>query len=201
MKGVHSFESCPFYDELQAIFTHDRSMPRTYAFSGQQEQKSQEIIYEEPIKNVESARELQIGQPIEARDKKRIKVDDKKGTPENQEKAGGGCEARPEKSKGSKSFRMQEVLEEFLLHQQRLEMIWKGEMERREEDRRLREHESRTLIATLERERMMKEQQWREREEQRMLREEARAERRDALFNAIFNILIREDQKIFTQQL
>ena len=195
MKG-----SCPFYDELQAIFTHDnRSMPRVYAVSGQQEQKSQEI-YEEPVKNVESGREQHIGQPIEARDKKRMKVDEKKGTPENQEKAGGGWEARPEKGKGSKLFRMQEVLEEFLQHQHRLEMIWKGEMERREEERRLRAQESRTLIETLERERMMKEQQWREREEQRLLREEARAERRDALFNAIFNMLMREDQKSFTQQ-
>ena len=53
--------------------------------------------------------------------------------------------------------------------------------------------EWRQTMEALENERMMMDSGWREREEQRRMREEARAEKRDALITALLNKLRRED--------
>ncbi|KAH9322050.1 hypothetical protein KI387_016689 [Taxus chinensis] len=65
-------------------------------------------------------------------------------------------------------------------------------MEVREQGRRLREHEWREAMEKLEAERVMKEQAWHEREDQRRAREEAKAVRRDELFAALVNKLFQE---------
>ena len=65
-------------------------------------------------------------------------------------------------------------------------------MERRAHERQLFEQEWRQSMEKLERERLMIEQAWREREEQRRMREESRAERRDALLTTLLNKLINE---------
>lgn len=65
--------------------------------------------------------------------------------------------------------------------------------ERREEERRVKEMEWRQTMEALENERLMMEKRWREREEERRMREEARAEKRDTLITALLNKLRREE--------
>ncbi|OMO94708.1 trihelix transcription factor GT-3b-like protein [Corchorus capsularis] len=88
---------------------------------------------------------------------------------------------------------LQEMLREFFQQQQRMEMQWREIMERRARERQLFEQEWRQSMEKLERERLMAERAWREREEQRRLREESRAERRDALLTTLLNKLINDN--------
>ncbi|KAK9928270.1 hypothetical protein M0R45_025416 [Rubus argutus] len=83
-----------------------------------------------------------------------------------------------------------EMLNEFLKQQQRTEIEWREMMERRAHERQLFEQEWRQKMVKVERELLMTEKAWREREEQRRIREESSAERRDALITTILNKLI-----------
>ncbi|XP_073155985.1 trihelix transcription factor GT-3b-like [Henckelia pumila] len=85
------------------------------------------------------------------------------------------------------------VMEDYMKQQMEMDMQWIKAYEAREEERRAKEIEWRQKMEALENERMMMERIWREREEQRRVREEARAERRDALITALLNKLRRED--------
>lgn len=93
---------------------------------------------------------------------------------------------------------IREVMEEFMKQQMQVEMQWMKAYEAREEERRVKEMEWRQTMEALENERMMMEKRWREREEQRKMREEARAEKRDALITALLNKLRREDNNMKT---
>ncbi|KAM1798924.1 trihelix transcription factor GT-3b-like [Malus sylvestris] len=88
---------------------------------------------------------------------------------------------------------VRELLEEFMKQQMQMEMQWREEFQARENERRLKEMEWRQKMEALENERIMMETRWREREEQRRMREEARAEKRDVLITALLNKLRRED--------
>ncbi|KAI4327942.1 hypothetical protein L6164_020347 [Bauhinia variegata] len=87
---------------------------------------------------------------------------------------------------------IQEMLKDFFQQQLRMEMQWRELMERRAHERQLFEQEWRQSMEKLERERLMIEQAWREREEQRRIRDESRAERRDALLTTLLNKLTHE---------
>ncbi|PQQ12223.1 trihelix transcription factor GT-3b [Prunus yedoensis var. nudiflora] len=93
---------------------------------------------------------------------------------------------------GTSSSSIQDMLKAFFQQQQRMEMEWREMMERREQERRMFEQEWRQKMEKVERERLMVEQAWREREEQRRMREESRAERRDALLTTLLNKLINQ---------
>lgn len=86
-----------------------------------------------------------------------------------------------------------EMLEEFMRRQERMEAEWCKEEEAREVERAAREREWRETVAAVERERLEAERRWREAEEQRRSREEARAERRDALISALLHRLLHGD--------
>lgn len=88
---------------------------------------------------------------------------------------------------------LKEILEEFMKQQMQMEMQWMKAYEAREEERRIKEMEWRQTMEALENERIMMDRRWREREEQRRIREDARAEKRDALITALLNKLRRED--------
>ncbi|KAH6806862.1 hypothetical protein C2S51_027970 [Perilla frutescens var. frutescens] len=79
------------------------------------------------------------------------------------------------------------IMEEFMNQQMVMEMQWIKAYEEREERRREREVQWRQRMEAMENERLMMLRWWREREEQRKMREEARAERRDALVAALLN--------------
>ncbi|KDP39741.1 hypothetical protein JCGZ_02761 [Jatropha curcas] len=86
-----------------------------------------------------------------------------------------------------------EMLKEFFQWQQQMELQWREMMERRAHEQQLFEQEWRQSMEKIERERLMIEQAFREREEQRRIREESRAERRDALLTILLNKLIHEN--------
>ncbi|XP_073278541.1 trihelix transcription factor GT-3b-like [Primulina huaijiensis] len=85
------------------------------------------------------------------------------------------------------------IMEDYMKQQMEMDMQWIKAYEAREEERRVKENEWRQKMEALENERIMMERRWREREEQRRIREEARAERRDALITALLNKLRREE--------
>lgn len=88
---------------------------------------------------------------------------------------------------------IQEILEEFMKQQLQLEKQWRESMDAREEERRMKEMEWRQRMEALEKERLLMDRSWREREEQRRIKEEERALKRDALVTALLNRLRRED--------
>lgn len=91
---------------------------------------------------------------------------------------------------------LKEILDDFMKQQMAMEMQWLKAYEAKEEERRIKEMEWRQTMEALENERLMMERRWREREEQRRMREEARAEKRDALTTALLNKLRREDHNM-----
>ncbi|XP_022767740.1 trihelix transcription factor GT-3b-like [Durio zibethinus] len=94
---------------------------------------------------------------------------------------------------GSSNNNIKEILDDFMRQQMQMEMQWREAFEARENERRLKEMEWRQTMEALENERIMMDRRWREREEERRMREEARAEKRDALITALLNKIIRED--------
>ncbi|TMX05424.1 hypothetical protein EJD97_021723 [Solanum chilense] len=91
---------------------------------------------------------------------------------------------------------LKEILDDFMKQQMVMEMQWLKAYEAKEEERRTKEMEWRQTMEALENERLMMETRWREREEQRRMREEARAEKRDALITTLLNKLRREDHNM-----
>ncbi|KAL6146213.1 hypothetical protein ACLB2K_056896 [Fragaria x ananassa] len=86
---------------------------------------------------------------------------------------------------------VKEILEDFMRQQLQLDMQWRDEFQARENERRMREYEWRQTMEAIENERLMAEREWREREERRRMREEARAEKRDAILTALLDRLNR----------
>lgn len=163
----------PFYDELQAIFTA----------------RMQSVLCSESEGGGATGSKKKAAQA-------QLSSDEEDDTEENEYsfrkkkkgKTGGGS------SSTSGSINIKEMLEDFMRQQLQMEMQWREALESRENERRMKEMEWRQTMEVLENERIMMERRWREREEQRRIREEARAEKRDALITALLNKLRREDQ-------
>ncbi|CAN1134403.1 Trihelix transcription factor GT-3a [Linum perenne] len=197
----------PFYSELQAIFagrmqrmlwaeaeagsgsgapaaaaTSSGSRKRGQLMSSDDEddEETEEAASEGADKAAAAVHLLQPGSAAAAR--KKMKKG--KGTTSNVTDNVGGNAA---------VAAMKEVLEEFTRQQMAMEMQWREAYEARENERRMHEMEWRRKMEALENERMMLERRWRDREEQRRVREEARAEKRDALITALLNKLRRDD--------
>ncbi|XP_052171843.1 trihelix transcription factor GT-3b-like [Diospyros lotus] len=185
-KGCETMESeavrqqFPFYNELQAIFTGRMQKMlwiETEGGGGTKKKGVVQLSSEEEEENEESDGEKGGGS------RKRRKT-----------AKGGGTHPGPSSSGSGSINSLKEVLEEFMKHHMQMEMEWIKQHEAREEERKMKEMEWRQQMEALEKERQMMERRWREREEQRWVREEARAERRDALITALLNKLTREDQ-------
>ncbi|KAF9689560.1 hypothetical protein SADUNF_Sadunf01G0104900 [Salix dunnii] len=182
---------CPFFEELHAVFTErakntQRLFLESEAGSTQSRKKvkktsgdrsSDEFSEEEDEDEDDSEEEKPVKSNSRKRKVEKITVEK---SPRASSSTGGG---------------IQEMLKEFLQQQQKMEMQWREMMERRSHERQLFEQEWRQSMEKLERERLMIEQAWREREEQRRIREESRAERRDALLTTLLNKLIRLSRK------
>ncbi|KAL1545480.1 trihelix transcription factor GT-3b [Salvia divinorum] len=121
------------------------------------------------------------------------------GNPKKKMKKLKGAANNPNSNSNSNSVvaGVREMMEEFMKQQMQMEMQWMKAYEAREEERRIKEMEWRQTMEALENERMMMEKRWREREEQRKMREEARADKRDALVTALLNKLRRDDNITF----
>lgn len=98
----------------------------------------------------------------------------------------------PTPRRNSENNVIREILLDFFQQQQMIDMQWKQLMEKQAYERQLFEQEWRQSMERLEMERMRSEQLWREKEEQRKMREESRAERRDALLTLLLNKLVHE---------
>ncbi|KAJ4704426.1 trihelix transcription factor GT-3b-like [Melia azedarach] len=166
----------PFYSELQAIFT--ARMQRMLwaeaeggASGSKSKNKSVQLSSDEEDDNEDSE-----GEKGSARKKRKSK---------SRGNIGG--------SGSGNSSNLREILEDFMKQQMQIEMQWREAFEARENERRMKEMEWRQTMEALENERIMMDRRWREREEQRRMREEARAEKRDALITALLNKLRRED--------
>ncbi|KAK3143791.1 hypothetical protein QOZ80_4AG0305000 [Eleusine coracana subsp. coracana] len=178
---------CPFFDELHAVFTERaRNMQRQLleSESGASVKKkmkrpSSNRSSEESDAEEDCGEESEDDKPIHSRKRR---TDDKKQQPRQMS----------EKSRTGTSS-IHELLQDFLVQQQRIDMQWREMTERRAQERLVFEQEWRQSMQTLEQERLMLEHSWIEREEQRRLREEARAEERDALLRTLLNKLLQED--------
>ncbi|KAK2973285.1 hypothetical protein RJ640_015686 [Escallonia rubra] len=93
---------------------------------------------------------------------------------------------------GSSLCTIQEMLRHFLQQQQIIDLQWRELMEKHAHQRQLFEQEWHQSMEKLEKEKLMIEQAWKERDEQRRVREESRAEKRDALLTTLLNKLLRE---------
>ncbi|XP_050213193.1 trihelix transcription factor GT-3b [Mercurialis annua] len=164
----------PFYNELQAIFA--ARMQRMLwaeaegaAGGGSKTKAGVQLSSEEEDENEESE-----GEKSSVRKRKKGKMN-------------------ANSSGNSNSNNLKEILEEFMKQQIQMEMQWREAFEMRENERKMREMEWRQKMEALENERIMMDRRWREREEQRRIREEARAEKRDLLITALLNKLTRQD--------
>ncbi|RWW35340.1 hypothetical protein BHE74_00059740 [Ensete ventricosum] len=182
---------CPFFDELNAVFVEraknmQRLLLESESGASQSKKKpkrlgrdrsSDEFSDDDEEEDNDSEEEL-------LPRGRRKKADQRGGHQQHRGKAAAAAAA---------AGGIQELLQEFLRQQQQMEMQWFEMMERRTRERRMFEQEWRQSMEKLERERLMLEQAWREREEQRRMREESRAEKRDALLTTLLNKLIEDD--------
>ncbi|XP_041023790.1 trihelix transcription factor GT-3b-like [Juglans microcarpa x Juglans regia] len=169
----------PFYNEVQAIFAgRMQRMLWTEAEVGASgsKKKAAHLSSDEEVDNEDSEGEKA------GSSRKKIK---KSKSNINIGSSSGGI------SGNIKDLR--EILDDFMKQQMQMEAQWREAFDARENERRLKEMEWRQTMEALESERIMMEQRWREREEQRRMREEARAEKRDVLITALLNKLRRED--------
>lgn len=170
----------PFYNELQAIFASRMQRMLWAETEGGSKKKAAAAVQlssEEEDFNEDSEGEK--GNVMKKKKKK------SKSSTGGAGASGSGI--------ASSSHNFKEILEEFMKQQMQMEMQWREAFEARENERRIKEMEWRQTMEALENERIMMDRRWREREEQRRMREEARAEKRDALITALLNKLRRED--------
>ncbi|XP_042520890.1 trihelix transcription factor GT-3b-like [Macadamia integrifolia] len=171
----------PFYNELQAIFTG----------------RMQRMLW------LEAEAAAAGGGGSSKKKGVRLSSDDEDDNDESDEDNKGGSIKKKRKGKaiitssggggGGNTNNLQEILDNFMRQQIQMEVQWREAVEAREEERRLKEMEWRQTMEALEKERIMMDRRWREREEQRRIREESRAEKRDALITALLNKLRREE--------
>ncbi|KAG1371568.1 putative Trihelix transcription factor GT-3b [Cocos nucifera] len=111
---------------------------------------------------------------------------------QEEEKLGEIKKKRKVERKRESEGEVENALREFARRQLEMEARWIEAAEAREAERRAKEEEWRRAMEALEEERIVMETRWREREEERRAREEARAERRDALVTALLAKLRKE---------
>ncbi|PQQ18993.1 trihelix transcription factor GT-3b [Prunus yedoensis var. nudiflora] len=175
-----SGRECPFFEELQAVFTERANNMQRLLLESETGSARSKKMGKRKLRPGRSSDEFSEDPDEEDEDDKK-----RKGERVIMPKATNSASA-------TSSSSIQDMLKAFFQQQQRMEMEWREMMERREQERRMFEQEWRQKMEKVERERLMVEQAWREREEQRRMREESRAERRDALLTTLLNKLINQ---------
>ncbi|KAF2539789.1 hypothetical protein F2Q70_00006934 [Brassica cretica] len=84
---------------------------------------------------------------------------------------------------------LKEILEDFMRQTVKMEKEWRDAWEMKEREREKRETEWRRRMSELEEERSATERRWMERENERRLREEARAQKRDTIIDILLSKL------------
>lgn len=180
---------CPFFNELHAVFT-------------ERAKNMQRLLAESEAGSMQAKKRFKRLNADELSDEE---DDDEEQSEEEEEEEerparGNSRKRKIERNVSDKSPRatsgtagIHEMLKAFFDQQQRMEVEWRQMMERRAQERQLFEEEWRQRMEKLERERLLVEQAWREKEEQRRIREESRAERRDALLTTLLTKLINQN--------
>ncbi|XVE62054.1 hypothetical protein DITRI_Ditri06bG0088300 [Diplodiscus trichospermus] len=168
----------PFYNELQAIFSA----------------RMQSIIWSEGEGGATASKKkaVQLSSDEELEDTEENEIDKGSIRKKKKGKTGAGISGGTSGSSNDNN-NIKDILDDFMRQQMQMEMEWREAFEARENQRRLKEMEWRQTMEALENERIMMDRRWIEREEQRRMREEARAEKRDALITVLLNKLRRED--------
>ncbi|MCL7030328.1 hypothetical protein MKW94_030243 [Papaver nudicaule] len=168
----------PFYNELQTIFSA----------------RMQRMLWLEAEGGPSSSGVRKKGSRLSSDDDDyNEESDEEKVVVKKKMRKGKGASTTGTSSGNTDASNLQHILEEFMRQQVQMEAQWRESVELREKERRMREMEWRQRMEELEKERLLMDRSWREREEQRRMREEARAEKRDALITALLNKLRRED--------
>ncbi|KAL2479461.1 Trihelix transcription factor GT-3b [Abeliophyllum distichum] len=154
----------PFYNELHAIFT-----ARMQRMVNSKKKEVQDLLSSDEEDDYDR-------ETTESGARKKRKI---KGS------------ANP--SASGKLIIIREIMEKMMKNQLEMENKWLKAYEEKEEERRIKEMEWRQTMEDLENERIMMDSRWREREEQRRIREEIRAEKMDVLITVLLNKLTRED--------
>ncbi|KAI9085116.1 hypothetical protein K1719_032932 [Acacia pycnantha] len=180
----------PFYNELQMIFA-TRMQRMLWAETGEggggSKKKAPQTLSSEEEDDDNDNKEDSEGDHHKGTTSSSRKQKKKKG------KGSGGNYSSSSSNINESLKNMKEILQEFMRQQIQMEAQWMEAYEAREKERRMKEMEWRQTMEALENEKIMMDHRWREREDQRRLREEARAEKRDALITALLNKLSRDD--------
>ncbi|WOL19004.1 trihelix transcription factor GT-3b-like [Canna indica] len=174
---------CPYFDELNAVFVERaKNMQRLLLESESGAPKSSKKLKRLSSSNEFSDEEVEDEDDVNA-------TGGEERLPKSKRKKNNNRAAHQQAKAGG----VQELLQELLKQQRRMEAQWEEMVERRAQERRAIEQEWRQAMEKLERERLLLERTWREREEQRRMREESRAEKREALLTTLLNKLIQDD--------
>ncbi|KAL1556938.1 trihelix transcription factor GT-3b-like [Salvia divinorum] len=178
----------PFFNELHAVFT-------ARANRIQQAQAEADPVIAKGKKRLNDASEDQSNEEFigEQEDNEEVEVSHQAGKVRAVPKRKAGTEKR-QKTRDPLHNVIGEIMRNFMQQQQMIDMEWRASMEKRAEERERFEQEWQQKMERLEREKLMMEQVWREREDERRVREESRAEQRDALLTALLNKLIHEEE-------
>ncbi|PKA62570.1 Trihelix transcription factor GT-3b [Apostasia shenzhenica] len=172
---------CPFFDELQAVFTERaRNMQRLLL-----ESESGTPHSKKKLRKLSADRSSD--EFSDEEDEDEDDSDEERSTRSRKKKT------RTTTDKSRAAVSIQDLLQDFLQQQQRIEANWWAIIDRRAQERQRCELEWRQSMEKMERERLMLEQEWRDREENRRMREESRAEKRDALLTTLLNKLMQDD--------
>ncbi|KAF4377920.1 hypothetical protein F8388_018521 [Cannabis sativa] len=190
---------CPFFEELHALFSErEKNMQRLLLETEMGSPRSRKKM-KGPSNAGQSSDEFSEN---EENDKEGIDEETPTTTTSTRRKRKGEKIALDKSLKATNAAAaasmsgetdIREMLKQFFEQQQMIEKQWMDMMDRRAYEQQLFEQEWRQSMEKLERERLMVEQSWREREEQRRIREESRAERRDALLTSLLNNLLHEN--------
>ncbi|KVH91538.1 trihelix transcription factor GT-3b-like [Cynara cardunculus var. scolymus] len=187
--------SFPFFDEMHALFTERTSNtpPTPFDPEATSSHSKKRGIKMDSYQSLEELSEDEDEYEDEEIKIAKATVPPRK-KPEREKRARTSSLDKPptpkQPSSGNNSIR--EILHDFFQQQEMIETQWRQLMEKHDYERRVFDQEWRQSMERLEMERMRIEQSWREKEEQRRMREESRAERRDALLTALLNKLVHE---------
>ncbi|KAL1830549.1 hypothetical protein ACET3Z_000200 [Daucus carota] len=196
---IDSGRQCPFFEELHAVFTARANNAQLDPGAGPARKRvkrnsrdcsSEELSVDEDEDESEEARRSSNPR------KKNVKREKQLSRSAQEKQSPRQLSAMNTGSNTTSSLTsIQELLREFIQQQQKIDMEWRESIEKRAYERLLFEQEWRQSMEKLERERILIEQTWREKEEQRRMRDESRAEKRDALLTSLLNKLIHEDRR------
>ncbi|KAG2245101.1 hypothetical protein Bca4012_047234 [Brassica carinata] len=182
----------PYYNEIQSIFTarmqrvlwseateaSTSSKRKNHQFSSDEEEEEEA---EEPNQSINE----ELVAFVETQEK--VITTSTCTNPRKRAKKGKGITGSTKAETAGTTLK--EILEDFMRQTVKMEKEWRDAWEMKEREREKRETEWRRRMSELEEERSATERRWMERENERRLREEARAQKRDTIIDILHSKL------------